>query len=114
MVDIRQPLNPQYAGCYSADGYTHDTQCVIYNGPDHRFIGQEICFGLNEDSLTIVDVTNKSNPIMLSRIPYVGMRYTHQGWLTENQRYLIVDDELDEMYATYDNTGKTVSYIFDV
>jgi len=114
MFDIRQPTNPQYAGCYSADGYTHDTQCVIYNGPDHRFIGQEICFGLNEDSLTIVDVTNKTNPIMLSRIPYVGMRYTHQGWLTENQRYLIVDDELDEMYATYDNTGKTVSYIFDV
>jgi len=114
MVDISEPLNPIYAGCFSDDGYTHDTQCVIYSGPDHRFLGREICFGLNEDSLTIVDVTNKTANIMLSRIPYYGVSYTHQGWLTENQRYLMVDDELDEVYNTYDNTKKTVTYIFDV
>jgi len=92
MVDISEPLNPIYAGCFSDDGYTHDPQCVIYSGPDHRFLGREICFGLNEDSLTIVDVTNKTANIMLSRIPYYGVSYTHQGWLTENQRYLMVDD----------------------
>jgi len=114
IVDIDNPLNPTYAGCFDADGYTHDTQCVIYTGPDHRFQGEEICFGLNEDSLTIVDVTNKANPIMLSRVPYYGVRYTHQGWLTENQRYLLVDDELDEMYNTFDTTKKTVTYVFDV
>jgi len=114
IVDISNPLNPTYAGCFSADGYTHDTQCVVYRGPDHRFQGQEICFGLNENSLTIVDVTDKANPLMLSRISYYGVRYTHQGWLTENQKYLLVDDELDEMYNTYDTTKKTVTYIFDV
>jgi len=114
MVDISNPLNPTYAGCFSADGYTHDTQCVVYRGPDHRFQGAEICFGLNEDSLTIVDVTNKATPVMLSRIPYYGVRYTHQGWLTENQQYLVVDDELDEVYQTYDASQRTVSYVFDV
>jgi len=114
MVDINNPMNPQPAGCFADDGYTHDTQCVVYSGPDERFHGQEICFGLNEDSLTIVDVTTKSNPVMLSRVPYYGVRYTHQGWLTENQKYLLVDDELDEMYNTYDDTKKTVTYIFDV
>jgi len=114
MVDIRDPKNPTYAVCFADDGYTHDTQCVVYAGPDHRFVGQEICFGLNEDSLTIVDVTKKDEPIMLSRIPYYGVRYTHQGWLSESQRYIMVDDELDEIYETYDTTKKTVTYIFDV
>lgn len=34
MVDISNPTSPSYAGCFSSDGYTHDAQCVIYNGPD--------------------------------------------------------------------------------
>ena len=33
MVDISNPTNPVDAGCYADDGYTHDAQCVIYNGP---------------------------------------------------------------------------------
>jgi len=116
MVDISTPWNPQYAGCYSADGYTHDTQCVIYRetSPDERWHGKEICFALNEDTLTIVDVTDKKNPVMISRVPYYGARYTHQGWLTKNQKYLLVDDELDEMYNTYDTTKRTVTYVWDV
>jgi len=115
MVDISTPKNPVYAGCFSGDGYTHDTQCVNYTqGPDRRFTNREICFALNEDTLTIVDVTNKANPVQLSRVPYYGARYTHQGWLTLDQRYLLVDDELDEMYKTYDNTGRTVTYVWDV
>jgi hypothetical protein len=36
MVDISTPLNPVYAGCFSSDGYTHDAECIIYNGPDHE------------------------------------------------------------------------------
>jgi len=68
----------------------------------------------NEDSLTVVDVTKKASPVMLSRTPYYGVRYCHQGWLSENQAYVFLDDELDEMYKTYDTTGKTVTYIVDV
>jgi choice-of-anchor B domain-containing protein len=114
IVDISTPKNPVYAGCFSGDGYTHDAQCVVYTGPDRRFTGREICFALNEDTLTIVDVTEKTKPVQLSRVPYYGARYTHQGWLTENQMYLLVDDELDEMYKTYDNTQQTVTYVWDV
>ena len=58
---------PDEAGCVSEDGYTHDNQCVIYDGPDTRFTGREICFNSNEDSLTIVDVTDKAAPKQLSR-----------------------------------------------
>ncbi len=97
MVDIQSPANPEFAGCFSADGYSHDVQCVNYQGPDPDHAGDEICFASNEDTLTVVDVTNKSAPVQLARKTYLGSGYTHQGWLTEDQRYFLLDDELDEL-----------------
>ncbi|MCI0578920.1 MAG: choice-of-anchor B family protein, partial [Chloroflexi bacterium] len=96
-VNIQTPTNPTNAGCFSADGYTHETQCVIYNGPDVAHQGKEICFNSNEDTLTIVDVTNHAAPAQLSRTSYAGVGYTHQGWLTEDHHYFLLDDELDEL-----------------
>jgi choice-of-anchor B domain-containing protein len=110
MIDIREPKDPKFAGCVSEDGYTHDTQCVDYRGPDERFAGREICFSSNEDTVTLVDVTDKDNPVQLSRTGYETAAYTHQGWLTPDQRHLIVDDELDEQ----EQGGQTKTYIFDV
>ena len=110
MVDIQNPLSPTFAGCFSADGYTHDAQCVIYNGPDATYQGNEICFNSNEDTLTIVDVTNKTTPVQLSRTGYSGSSYTHQSWLTEDHTYVLLGDELDEL-----NSGhNTRTYIWDV
>jgi choice-of-anchor B domain-containing protein len=97
MIDISDPLNPVFAGCNSIDGYTHDNQCVIYRGPDVVHRGREICFESNEDTLTIVDVTDKGNPVLISRTSYQGVGYTHQGWLTSNQKVFVLDDELDEL-----------------
>jgi choice-of-anchor B domain-containing protein len=110
MIDIREPQDPKFAGCVSEDGYTHDTQCVNYRGPDERFDGREICFNSNEDTVTIADVTDKDAPVQLSRTGYDTAAYTHQGWLTPDQRYFIVDDELDEQ----EQGGQTKTYIFDV
>ncbi|MEL7450032.1 MAG: choice-of-anchor B family protein [Pseudomonadota bacterium] len=110
IVDIRVPLSPTFAGCFDSDGYTHDAQCVTYNGPDRDFQGREICFNANEDTLTIVDVTDKASPAQLSRTGYSGSGYTHQGWLTEDQRYFLLDDEFDER----DNGHNTRTRIWDV
>ncbi|HSE07340.1 MAG TPA: choice-of-anchor B family protein [Nocardioidaceae bacterium] len=110
MVDLSDPAAPTFAGCFAADGYTHDTQCVVYDGPDSRFIGREICFNSNEDTLTIVDVTDKDQPVQLSRVGYDGAHYSHQGWLTEDGRHFLMGDELDEL-----RTGsKTSTLIWDV
>ena len=98
MINIQNPSNPTYAGCYNEDGYTHDTQCVIYNGVDSNYQGQEVCFSSNEDSVTITNVTNKSNPQTISINGYDGAQYSHQAWLTEDHRYLLSNDELDEYY----------------
>jgi len=114
MVDVSNPLNPTFAGCYSGDGYTHDTQCVVYPGPDQGYIGHEICYAFNEDSLTVVDTTDPANAVMLSRIPYKGVAYTHQGWATEDFKHLFHDDELDEIYDTFDTSKRTNTYIWNV
>lgn len=97
MVDMSDPLNPRFAGCFAEDGYTHDVVCHVYDGPDARYHGHEVCFASNEDTVTIVDVTDKENPVMLSQALYPNIAYTHQGWFTEDMRFFIVNDELDEM-----------------
>ena len=110
MINVSNPTNPTFAGCFEADGYTHDAQCVIYGGPDARYRGQEVCFCSNEDTLTIVDVTDKAAPVQLSRVGYDGVGYAHQAWLTANQRFLLADDELDER-----NFGhRTRTYVWNV
>ncbi|MQA25169.1 MAG: choice-of-anchor B family protein [Micromonosporaceae bacterium] len=111
IVDIREPTGPSDAGCVSEDGYTHDTQCVVYQGPDEAYQGREICLNSNEDTLTIVDVTDKANPKQIARKGYDGAAYTHQGWLTEDHRHFLLDDELDESRG---ENKRTKTYIFDL
>jgi choice-of-anchor B domain-containing protein len=121
IVDISDPLNPQFAGCAvinDADGneetesnnYVHDAECVIYNGPDPDYTGREVCFGSNENVVAIYDVTDRSNPVVISQTGYPTAAYTHQGWLTPDQRYFLFGDELDEQDGTVDNT---TTYILD-
>ncbi len=113
MVDLREPTKPKNAGCFSADGYTHDAQCVTYSGPDDEHHGKEICFAFNEDTVTVVDVSDKSSPIQLSRNEYIeagDTGYTHQGWLTEDQRFLVHDDEFDELIQGH----PTRTYVWDM
>lgn len=116
-IDITNVSKPIAAGCASGDGYVHDAQCLMYKGPDTRYTGREICYGYNEDTLTIYDITNKAAPAILSITSYEGAAYTHQGCVLDpnNQKYLLMDDEYDE----YDRvgpgaTGNPVTYIWDI
>ncbi|EPQ29607.1 uncharacterized protein PFL1_02826 [Pseudozyma flocculosa PF-1] len=115
-VDVSNPLSPKDLGCYGGDGYTHDAQCVTYNGPDTAYKGKEVCFAYNEDTLTILDVSDKRNVKLISRTPYRGSAYTHQGWLTDaSQTYLLLDDELDEEKATVSAAdGHTRTYLWNI
>jgi choice-of-anchor B domain-containing protein len=96
IIDIRTPNNPMFAGCHGPP-YTHDTQCVLYHGPDAQFAGREICFSANEDHVAIVDVTVKSSPVTLAEVSYPEVGYVHQGWLTEDHRHFFLGDEFDEL-----------------
>lgn len=96
-IDISDPANPLSAGGYGGSGYTHDAQVVTYNGPDTDYSGREIFIGANEDKIVLLDVTDKSNPAKISELSYPNLGYTHQGWFTENKRYFLLGDELDEI-----------------
>ena len=111
MVDIRNPLEPKFAGCHSHSntgrsgrGYTHDTQCVVYRGPDTDYYGREICFSSNETALSIMDVTDKSAAFELAAEGHPNVAYAHQGWLTEDHRYFVMNDEGDERQGLTDRT----------
>ncbi|MFT5299918.1 MAG: choice-of-anchor B domain-containing protein [Mariniblastus sp.] len=105
---------PTFVGNFSADGYTHDTQVVNYIGPDGDYAGREIAFNSNEDTLTIADVTNKSDMTQISRIGYAGSEYSHQGWLSEDQQFFFMDDELDEYRSDADVPLQTRTRVWDV
>ena len=122
IIDLNKPKNPTFAGCYSDPatevnslysagiGYIHDTQCILYNGPDDQYKDKELCFSSAEGAVVITDVDDKNNPQTLSTTSHPDMGYSHQGWLTEDHRYFLMNDELDEL-----NLGRnTKTYIWDV
>lgn len=95
-VDISDPKNPTKINHYAAAGYSHDAQVVNYIGPDTAYTNKEIYVGSNETKISILDVTDKNNVISIAEVNYAQLGYTHQGWFTEDHRYFIVGDELDE------------------
>lgn len=122
MINIQVPDQPNFAGCYTDSdtggrfaGYTHDAQCVVYRGPDSEYKGQEICFNANERQMNIADVTDKDSSKTVSNTTYPSTGYTHQAWLTEDHRYLLVDDETDERGSrAVDSTRTLVFEISDL
>ncbi len=127
MVDLSNPTSPEFIGCVDksifedvdrnrapkilhGEDYTHDVQCVIYKGPDTRYTGQEICIASNADTVNIVDVTDKMHPTQLSVKNYANLGYVHQGWLTEDHRFFVLGDELDEQRFGHN----TRTHIWDV
>ena len=121
MIDIRDPRNPMFAGCFSdtetgirGTGYSHDALCIEYHGPDSEHAGREICFGSNENALSIADVTEKESPIKLSSASYPNVGYAHQGWVTEDHRYFYMDDEGDEFQNEWSGTRTLIWDITDL
>ena len=55
-------------------------------------------------------MTEKAAPLSLSSITYPQMRYVHQGWLTEDHRFFLLNDELDEIHLNL----STRTHVFDV
>ncbi|KAK5655174.1 hypothetical protein OQA88_6073 [Cercophora sp. LCS_1] len=115
--DLTDPSKPTTLGGTGIDGYVHDAQCIVYRGPDKKYDGKDICYGYDEDSLTIFDVTDKKSIKIISNTSYEGFSYTHQGWVLDPkwQQFLITDDEYDEVQGNgFAQGGYPVSYIWDI
>lgn len=109
MLALSNPTAPAFVGCAGSDGYTHDAQCVLYHGPDAQYQNREICFLANEDTVTLVDITNKNAVKQLARKSYSTYAYAHQTWLNQDHSYFLLDDEYDEFDG---NVTNTTTYIW--
>lgn len=111
VIDVRRPLQPQFAGCFAADETPlSDAECVVYRGPDADYAGRELCFVGSDDNVSIWDVTEKADPQRVVSFRYPGIERAHQGALTADQRTWLLSDTMDEE----ENGHATRTYIFDV
>ncbi|WP_162448471.1 choice-of-anchor B family protein [Phytoactinopolyspora mesophila] len=104
------PTNPDVAACLPDIG-EHDFYPVVYDGPDTRFQGREIVFVFDgRDRIPPVgeriggfteiwDATDKNNIEVLARFRVPELVFSHAGWTTEEQDFLFINDELDELVA---------------
>lgn len=111
VVSLANPASPQFVGCYNDGGYIHENQCFVYHGPDTTYTGHELCLAArgSAHNLDILDVTNHAAPVRIKSLHYNSSGYSHQAWFTDDQRYILLNDELDEQ-----NVGNpTRTWIFD-
>jgi len=135
-----EPTNPPVAACI-ADAGEHDFHVVNYTGPDPDYPGREIAFvfdgrdregqagGNPVGGKTLIwDVTDKANIVEISSFRTPGNVFSHNGATTEEQDFLFIGDEIDELVAanwafssiftepTTDPTNKpqTGTYVIDI
>jgi choice-of-anchor B domain-containing protein len=99
------PTDPSVAACLANVG-EHDFYVVNYSGPDPDYQGHEIAFVFDGRDRTgaaiggfteIWDVTNKANIVSLASFRLPGLVFSHNGWTTNEQDFLFIGDEIDEL-----------------
>ncbi len=113
IYSLADPTNPSFVTTWNPK-YVHDSQIVIWTRPG-PYLGKELAFCATDDvcnggnpSVTILDVTNKAAITTVKTLAYTNSGFSHQCWLSGDQRYLYHDDELD------DSIAPSVTRIFDV
>lgn len=92
ILSLTDPWNPTVAGAYTTH-YIHDG--IVRN---NKMYAGEIYGG----NFAIVDVTNKSNPVILNT-QVTPFAFTHNTWLSSNNNFLYTTDEKSDSYvAAYD------------
>lgn len=100
---LASPAQPQLAGTATpGSGYMHDSTSLLLTDartsqcePGHNPC--EVLVDFNETTIDLWDVTNKLLPVRLSTTTYPGVEYTHSGWPSSDQRFIMVHDELEEI-----------------
>lgn len=97
-IDLSDPWNPTYAGNYvfptgGQDEYVHDGYVL-----NDTMYESHIYSGF----FTIVDVTNKANPVLLAT-QTTPTAFTHNTWLSDDRKTLFTTDENSGSYlGAYD------------
>ena len=103
VLDLSDPMNPiEVATINGVD--SHDAQVVTYDGPDGDYADREIALLFNGGDLEVgvFDVTDKTDIREIASFDYPGASFAHQGWFTEDQAFILVGDEEDELFGLQD------------
>lgn len=117
LYSLSNPRSPQLLNVSTA-GYAHDlasfpvkdarknSQCVNAQAQAQC----QVMSDFNENTVDVWDITNPSSPQRLASQPYTNSAYVHSGWWTEDGRFLLVHDELDEQNLGLNTTVR----VFDM
>ncbi len=89
ILDLSNPINPVRTAYYEGSGYIHDV-----------YVWNDTVVACAEDSYDLIDITNKSNPVLISVSQSLPGIYAHSGWMTEDKRYFIGCEEFDQRDVT--------------
>ena len=84
ILDLTDSVNPVETAYYTQSGYIHD----VYVWDDTVVA----CAG-SSGEYHLVDVSDKSNPQLISASPSIPGIYAHSGWMTEDKRYFYGTEE---------------------
>ncbi len=103
-VDVSDPANPTIAGAWTETG-VHDALIISYDDGPHA--GREIAFVFGgPPGFWVVDVTDKANMFTAATLPNLSLGFAHQGWITEDRKYVIFGDE--------GGNSETTTYVVNV
>ncbi len=89
ILDLSNPVNPTRTNYYTASNYIHDV-----------YVWNDTVYAAAEDSYDLIDVSNKSNPQLVSVSINLPGIYAHSGWSTENKRYFVATEEFNQRDIT--------------
>lgn len=86
IVDIREPARPEVVGTVPT-GELHD----VFSRNDTLWVAEG-----NQGAFSIWDVSDKSAPVMRSRVPIPSSGYVHNIWPTDDGRMVVTTEETQD------------------
>ena len=89
ILDLSDPVNPTRTAYYTTSAYIHDV-----------YVWSDTVVACAATTYDLVDVSDKSNPQLISSSAALPGIYAHSGWMTEDKRYFIAAEEFNERDIT--------------
>ncbi len=89
ILDLTDPVNPVRTAYYTGSQYIHDV-----------YVWNDTVVACAEDTYDLVDVSDKSNPQLISSSAALPGIYAHSGWMTEDKRYFFGTEEFNSIDIT--------------
>lgn len=84
ILDLANSTSPVQTAYYSASGYVHDV-----------YVWNDTAYASSANTYDLINLSNKSNPQLISQSAALPGIYAHSGWLTEDKRYFIACEEFN-------------------